>query len=195
MRSLHLLALTLSIASFGCGSIGQYTWVNDLPAEVAPSSHEYRIHAGDIVSIQVFQQDAMSVSKARVRNDGRIGVPILGDIVVRDKRPSDLKTELEASLKNYVVTPHVNVTIDEAQPIQVSVMGEVGRNDIYILEPTAGVAQALAKAGGPTDYADRDRVFVVRGTKRIRFTYQAILRGEGRAANFTLQTGDLVVVE
>ncbi len=121
--------------------------------------------------------------------------PILGDIAVRGLRPTDVKVQLEARLKEYVLTPHVTVSIDDTQPIEVSVLGEVPRPGIFTLKPNAGVAQALASAGGMTDYANRDRIFVIRPPRRIRFTYEDIVRGEGRSGTFALEPGDLIVVE
>ena len=135
-------------------------WVNDMPPE-PPTAHDYRIHAGDTISVHVFGQETMT-TKARVRTDGRIAFPILGEIEVRDKRPADLARELEARLTEYVVTPHVTVAVEDVQPLLVSVMGEVGKQGIYTLDPNAGVVQAIASAGGITDFADHDGIFVVR---------------------------------
>lgn len=186
-----ITAIALSLVA--CSGAGKYVWVNDLPA-VSASPDEYRIRAGDLVSIIVFQQDAMS-ARARVRSDGKLAFPILGDIVVRGLRPADVKGQLEARLKEYVLTPHVTVSIEETQPIEVSVLGEVARPGIFTLKANATLAQALASAGGMTDFANRDRVFVIRPPKRIRFTYEGIVRGEGRSATFVLEPGDLIVVE
>lgn len=190
LRSGLLVALALQLIA--CSGVGKYAWVNDLPATAV--TDEYRIHAGDLVSVVVFQQDAMN-AKARVRSDGKMSFPIVGDLEVRGMRPTDVKAQLEARLKEYVLTPHVTVSIDESQSIEVSVLGEVARPGNFTLKSSAGVAQALASAGGMTDFANRDRIFVIRPPKRIRFTYEAVVRGEGRAATFMLEAGDLVVVE
>jgi polysaccharide biosynthesis/export protein len=183
-----LLALSLS----ACSGPGKYVWVNELPA--ATVSEDYRIRSGDLVSIVVFQQEAMSV-KSRVRTDGKIAFPILGDVEMRGRRPADVKALLEGRLKEYVVTPHVTVSIEESLPVEVSVLGEVAHPGNFTLKPNAGVASALANAGGLTDYADKDRIFVVRPPQRIRFTYKAIAHGEAPSATFLLEAGDVIVVE
>jgi polysaccharide export outer membrane protein len=188
-----LFILVQCLCLSACSGAGSYVWVDSLPPDAA--DQDYRIHAGDVVSIHVFQQESMSVSRVRVRIDGKIAVPIVGDIQLLGKRPADIKTDLEHRLKSYVITPDVTVTIDEAHATQVSVLGEVVHPGIFVLEATAGVAQALASAGGVTDYADRDRVFVIRGKQRVRLTYEQVLRGTGRAPSFHLEPGDLVVVE
>lgn len=191
LRQGSLAALALSLAA--CSGAGKYVWVNDLPA-VSAAADEYHIRAGDFVSIIVFQQDAMS-AKARVRSDGKMSFPILGDITVRGMRPADVKAQLEKRLKEYVLTPNVTVSIEDTQPIEVSVLGEVARPGIFTLKANASMAQALASAGGMTDFANRDRIFVIRAPKRIRFTYEGIVRGDGRSATFLLESGDLIVVE
>jgi polysaccharide biosynthesis/export protein len=188
--------IVILCAAAGCGNAGRYVWVNDLPPDNA-AVHDYRIHVGDALNIKVFEQETMA-TKARVRSDGRIAFPIIGDVEVRGKRPVDVSKELEARLKDYIVTPHVTVTVEESQPISVSVVGEVNKPGIFVLDSSSGVAQALASAGGTTDFADHDSIFVVRTSPsplRVRFTYHDVTRGEGRAATFLLQPGDLVVVE
>jgi len=164
----------------------------------AAGREELVIHTGDIVNIRVFEQDAMS-SRLKVRADGKIALPFLGDTEVRGKRPSDLASELEAKFKEYIRSPKVTVNIDEFQPVTVSVLGEVTHPGSYPLDPaSAGVMQALAGAGGLTEYADKDRIFVVRkipSFHRIRFTLDALSGTEPRAVSFALQSGDVVVVE
>jgi polysaccharide export outer membrane protein len=101
-------------------------------------------------------------------------------------------------LAQFVQGPHVTVNVDESHPIVVSVLGEVGHIGSLTLEPSSGLLQGLAQAGGPTDYADKSSIFVLRRTpefRRIRFTYQALLENRGGAALFPLQTGDVIVVE
>jgi polysaccharide export outer membrane protein len=182
-----------------CSGTGPYVWVTELPREytVGRAPADYLINDGDTVNIRVFNQDALS-TRAKVRSDGRLAMPVLGDIEVRGRRPGAIKGELETRLKDYVNTPSVTVTVEEFQPIVVSVLGEVGHNGSFPLDPRASVAQALASAGGLTDYASRDRIYVVRNTPqplRVRFTYDDVSRGTMPSAGFVLHDGDLVVVE
>ncbi len=154
---------------------------------------------GDTVNVRVFGQDNLS-THAKVRPDGMIAVPIVGDVRFKDRHPNDVAAELEAQLKAYVVTPHVTITIEESSPFTITVVGEVARPSTVVVEPNAGVLQALAAVGGFTDYADRDRIFVLRkqaGGKllRVRFTYADLSRGELRAVGFALAAGDVVVVD
>jgi polysaccharide export outer membrane protein len=201
LKTFRLLAVALlgSALVCACSGPGRYVWVNDLPAQylTRSSDQSYVIRDGDTLNIRVFNQEALS-TKAKVRSDGRMALPALGDIDVRGKRPATLKAELEARLKDYVNAPSVTVTVEEFQPIVISVLGEVTKAGSFPLDPRATVAQVLANAGGLTDFASRDSIFVVRAgppPMRVRFTYEDVSRGSPASVGFVLHDGDLVVVE
>lgn len=191
-------ALVLAAAACAsCAGPGNYVWYTELPRAPAAAKSDYFINTGDVVSIRVLNQESMA-TRVRVRQDGRISLPIIGDVDARGKRPSALRAELEGRLKDYLVAPSVTVNIEDAQPMSVSVLGEVARPGVYNVESNTGLAQVLALGGGPTEYASRDRIFVVRSQPapmRIRFTYEALSRGENAAPAFPLHPGDVVVVE
>ena len=196
-RLLPLPALCLSnlIALSGCTGPGAYVWFNAVPPEALSS--DYLINAGDMLSVRVLNHDEMT-TRVRVRADGRLALPIIGEVEARGRRPGALRAELEARLKDYIVAPSVTLNIDETQPAHFVVLGEVPRGGVFPLEPTTRVADALALAGGVTDFASRDRIFVLRTTPvrlRIRFTYEAVLRDDMHAAAFRLHPDDVVVVE
>src|SRR5262249_13877666 len=114
--------------------------------------------------------------------------------------PATLSRQIEARLKPFMVAPSVAIIVEEAQPVKVAVVGEVGHPAVLAVTPGTRVLQVLALAGGITEYANRDRIFVlrdrpVRGPLRIRFTYRDLIRGVGRAATFRVESGDTVVVE
>jgi polysaccharide export outer membrane protein len=160
---------------------------------------EYVIAVGDLLSIQVWEQEKMS-AKMRVRSDGRVSLPFLNDVEAAGKTPVKLAGDLETGLKSVMLAPRVTVAVEESKPrtLSISVLGEVGKPGVQTLEPEAGVAQALASAGGLTIFAHKDRIFVVRGgvpPTRIHFTFAALTRNVGRASSFRLHTGDVVVVE
>jgi polysaccharide export outer membrane protein len=193
LRDLLLLVTFLG----GCASAGSYVWVQDLPAQAAGPAHGYLVRTGDTLSVRVVNQDNLT-THARVRPDGRIAMPLLGDIEVRGKTPSSLRSEIEARLKQYVIAPSVTVNVDQLAPGQITVLGEVQHPGVFpITVGAVGVAQALADAGGLTDYADRSSIFVVRSSDhlRVRFTYNEVSRGNAAALRFNLEPGDVVVVE
>ena len=162
-----------------------------------PAGGEYIIEPGDALNVQVFEQEKIS-GKMRVRTDGRISLPLLNEIQAAGKTPTALGTEIENGLKKFIQVPRVTVAVEESSPLRISILGEVAQQGPKDLPRGAGVAQALAAAGGITAFADKDRIFVNRlnpQPARIHFTYDAVTRGVGRAAAFRLRPGDVVVVE
>jgi polysaccharide export outer membrane protein len=195
-----VLVLVTCLPGFfsACASKGGSIEVDQIKEEPAPAAGgEYSIGVGDLISVQVWDQEKMS-ARMRVRTDGRISLPFLNDVEAAGKTPVQLAGELESGLKSVILNPKVTVAVEESKPptLSISVLGEVAKPGLETLDPGAGVAQALAAAGGLTVFAHKDRIFVVRGgAQRIHFTYDALTRTAGRATSFRLRTGDVVVVE
>lgn len=183
----------------GCGHVAPFVWVDSLTVPPAGAeARDYVIGAGDLLSIQVWEQDKMS-TKGRVRDDGKISFPLLHDVSVAGKTPNTVADELEAALKPYMLVPKVNVAVEEARPLTVSVIGQVARPGQYVIERGAGVAQVLAAAGGLSVFAHKDRIFVVRESgqkhERIRFRFDTLTDASREGGKFRVQRGDMVVVE
>lgn len=198
----HTIA-ALAAALTACVSLGEYVWVDALLDSGGPPEGEYLIVAGDLLSVRVVGQENMS-TKTRVRADGRISLPFIDDQMAAGLTPTMLARFLETDLKTFLVNPRVTVALEEQHPVQVSVLGEVVKPGVYKLDQSQGVLHALALAGGLTQFAGRDRIFVIRkaadrgeGSKRlrIRFSYDALAHANGRAASFRLQDADVLVVE
>lgn len=196
--SICLLALGATLAS-ACASAGTFTWYQDIPKgpDWNTDTSEYVVGVGDTISIRAYEQEGLSGSY-KVRRDGRIALPLSGELVVAGKHPSQLSKEIEGLLKQYVVTPHVTVNVEASQPVTVTSLGEIKSIGTLTLEPPARLIEAIAHAGGPSDFADKSRIFVLRRFptfQRIRFTYDAIVHNDQGAANFPLRTGDVIVIE
>jgi len=197
-RTFGAIAFSVAVgSSLSCAGPGSYVWFNELPPNLAARNGDYVIAQGDILSVRVLGHEDMS-GRVRVRADGRIAVAIIGEVDARGKLPSALRAELEARLKDYIVSPSVMLNVEETAPITITILGEVLRPGFYPIEARSGLAQAIALGGGLTEFAARDRIFVLRkdpALARIRFTYEAVSRNDPRAAAFALQQGDVVVVE
>lgn len=201
MRAREAISLFLiAVSSLTACAEGAYVWVQDVSkADVAGAGErDYVIGAGDALAIRVYNQDPLS-TRGRVRPDGKISVPLAGEVDALGRRPQDLAKDIEARLKPFVVAPAVFVSVEEVRPIQISMLGEVTRPGVVALDAGAGVLQAIASAGGTTDFADRERIFVLRKREaqpplRIRFSYAELAQGGGGAL-FVLAHGDVVIVE
>lgn len=192
-----LHAVVIGIALTACASgAGKYVWSSAYKDDPPPAV--YLVNAGDLLSIMVWDNDKMS-TRQRVRDDGRISIPLLGDVPVVGEAPEQIARELEKQLKdsNLVLNPRVTVIVEEEQAF-VYVIGAVKAAGKYPLPPGSGVAEALALAGGLTDFAHRNAIYVIRRTPTptvIRFTFQSITAEGDPATLFRLQPGDVVKVE
>jgi polysaccharide export outer membrane protein len=188
---------TFALALCACATTDPYVAINDYADPGPPPQPEYVIQPGDVLQIRVFNQPEMS-AKVRVRDDGKVSVPFLNDVVASGSTPNSLAKQLQVRLKEFINAPVVTISLEEARPFSISVIGEVNKPGVYPVPQGAGVLQALAAAGGLSPYASRDRIFVVRDVPkraRIRFEFNQLTQAEGKAATFRLRLGDVVVVE
>ena len=196
------VALALGSGTAACGGSQPYVWVQQMPLDRFGGPVEDRIGVDDLISVRVYAQETMS-ARGHVRPDGTLSMPLLGEVPVAGKRPSELGRELEEQLKQrgFVVAPSVSVAIEETAPLRITFVGEVRRPGTIKLEGPVGVVQGIANAGGLTEFASGNRIFVVRTAppgnqvQRIRFRYDDLVGGEPHAVAFRLRTGDVVVVE
>jgi polysaccharide biosynthesis/export protein len=174
-----------------------FVWANDYQDPAGPTQPGYTIQPGDVLGIRVFNQPDMS-TRARVRDDGKISVPFLNDVMVAGLAPDALASQLQSKLREFINAPVVTVSLEEGHAFQVAVIGEVAKPGVYPVPVGAGVLPALAAAGGFNLYASRDRIFVVRNAPqrvRIRFTYEQLTDSQAKASGFRLRPGDSIVVE
>jgi len=197
-KLLYVVGTIASLSVFGCASAGNFVWYHELPrSEWGSPGGEYVISVGDTVTVSVYDQ-ANLTTKGKIRSDGRIAVPFAGEVAMAGRRPSEVARELEGKLKEFIVSPRVTINIDESKPMTVSFVGEVSHQGTVPLEPATGLLQALAQAGGPGQFSNKSRIFVLRQFpqfRRIRFTYAALIRNEAGAATFPLRNGDVIVLE
>jgi polysaccharide export outer membrane protein len=170
-------------------------WVQQVPpTAIAPTG---LIQPRDTIFVQVRDQPSMT-GEFLVREDGAYLQPTVGNVVVAGRSPNEAAAELQRRLDNVVVKPQVSVVISRPAPVRVKVVGEVKTPGAYELGRDFSVTAALAAAGWLTDFASRDRIFVVRShdnPPRIRFRASELVAPEPSSAQFRLSDGDVVVVE
>jgi polysaccharide export outer membrane protein len=170
----------------------EVTRTGDEPADT------YAIGIGDVLEISVWKNADLSAT-VPVRPDGRISVPLLGDVQAAGMTPLALRQTLTEGYKEFVTAPGVSVVIKEINSQKVFVTGEVAHPGAFDLRPRTKVMQVLALAGGLTAYA-KGRVIVLRdsrdgkGDKRYEVRLDAIVSGKRPGDNLVLQPGDTLVV-
>jgi len=155
----------------------------------------YRIGPEDMLLISVWKNEALSRT-VTVRPDGKISLALLNDVQAAGLTALELRDNLEKRLAEFIPSPEVSVIVSEVRSFKVSVIGEVVRAGRFELKSRTTVVDALAMAGGFTQFATRSKIVILRpeGTamKRIPFNYNKLLAGEQETID--LRNGDIVLV-
>jgi polysaccharide biosynthesis/export protein len=192
-----LLSLTL-LALGACATAPGTTRLRDLPpgAASAPAASTV-IGVGDLLAVRVWNAEQMSVTQ-RVRPDGTIALFFVDSLPAAGSTTTDVAARIAARLDGILVAPRVTVVIEESAVNVVSLTGEVQRPGTYPVHRPLRVLEALALAGGLTEYARRDRILLQRGGPDpvvIRLSYDELLRGADRVAGLFVGPGDILIVQ
>lgn len=156
---------------------------------------EYRIGREDVVAVEVWKEPALS-AKVPVRPDGKISLPMLGDVNAEGRSSVELQREIANRLKPMVNDPVVSVMVAEVNAAKFFVLGEVAHPGAYPVKGGLSVLQALALAGGPTEFAAKSDIMVIRSRdgkeSRYKVDYAQVV--DGRAKAIQLVPGDTVYV-
>lgn len=166
------------------------------PAE-ADALPDYYLAPGDILHISVWKEPALR-ENVFVRLDGKITVPLIGDVAAAGRTIEQLTSEVTTRLKGFLETPQVTITLAQAVSARFFVIGEVTRTGAYPLTGRTTVLQALALAGGFREFAKRDRIMVIREKRgernAINFNFGDVGDGNKLEQNIVLESGDTVIV-
>jgi polysaccharide export outer membrane protein len=163
------------------------------------TSTDYRLVAGDKLRIEVYK-DAQLSQSLQVRPDGKITLPLVGDVPAAGRTSVELRDAIGTALKDYITNPVVTVIVVEATPQVVYVTGEVNKpGALTLVNGHMSVLQALAMAGGLTDFANKKDIRILRrsasGMQTLRFNYKDALDDENRREPLRLEPGDTVIVK
>ena len=165
------------------------------PSRSAATSSDYRLGAGDKLRIEVYKEPQLSQS-LQVRPDGKITMPLIGDLPAVELTPIELRDRIADALREYVTNPVVTVIVVEALASNIYVMGEVAKPGPIPLQGPMTALQAIAMAGGFKDFANTKDIRILRrhrtGVETIKFNYREAIRGNGTP--IYLRAGDTVIV-
>jgi len=180
----------------------------EIPAEAIQEANrqvasEFLLGPEDIVEVTVWRNQDLSRT-VNVRPDGMISLPLIGDVRASGLTAAQVGENISKRLTEYKENPSVSVSVKEINSYFIYVVGEVTRPGKYALKSYATVLQGISLAGGFTQYASRNRMAVLRwsvrkdsGTERqvrIPVSYDDLISGKGKVGNFTLMSGDTIVV-
>ena len=156
----------LTSSCFGTVDVADhFTWVDDLAEEQLQPS-PYRIRGGDKLQVTVFKQESLS-GEVLVRDDGNVTVPLVGDVAVLGKTPPMASEEIASRLSatGFIDKPSVSVAVLQTRQPSFAVVGEVKQPGSFELQPGTTVLDALALAGGLSEFAEKERIFVIRKSR------------------------------
>jgi polysaccharide biosynthesis/export protein len=156
------------------------------------------IGTADVLAVNVWKEPEIS-RVVPVRSDGRISLPLIGELQASGRTTGQLETEIKQKLKDYVSEPEVTVIVQEIRSQKFNVLGMVLKPGSYTLAGPMTVVDAIAMAGGFRDFAKQKDIYVLRrnpdGTqKQLPFNYKDVIKGKNPAQNVELQSSDTVVV-
>jgi len=160
---------------------------------VAVDPKSYVIGAQDILMIRVWREQDFTGAYP-VRPDGKITIPLVGDVQAGGLTPERLGEQLKQALSAYINAPDVSVSLQTVNSKKFFITGEVNRPGEYSLATPTKVFDALSNAGGFHDFANKKKILIIRGAERIKFNYQDILKGKSLEQNILLENGDTIVV-
>ena len=196
------LVLIAGIYVAAMGACGPVTSSQQPAAEVNAAlytSGDYKIGAEDVVEVIVWR-NADLTKVVPVRPDGKISLPLVGDVPALGLTAAQLTQDISARLKYYKETPNVSVVVQQVNSYSVYVMGEVAKPGRYQLKTYTTLLQAISTAGGFTPFAAKNRMFVLRKSSekgadtRINVSFDDIVSGTDSSKNVMLFPGDTVVV-
>ena len=164
-------------------------------APAAAAEEPYRIGKEDVLDVSVWRDPDLSRTLP-VRPDGFITLPMVGEVQAEGRTTVELEQDIARRLQKYIQSPRVTVMVREVNSARVYVTGEVQKPGAFPLRGQVTVLQALAMAGGLTEFADRDGMMVIRANNgpHISVRYSDLIDRRAQGADFPLQPGDTVVV-
>ena len=164
----------------------------------AASNASYVIGEDDVLGINVWNEPNLK-QPVPVRPDGKISLPLVGDIQAAGRTPGQLQQDIAARLQNFINHPDVTVIVQQINSKKYNVLGRVMKPGAYSLSTTTTVLDAIAQAGGFQDFAKQKDIYILRrvsngGDSRLRFNYKEVIKGKNLEQNIKLEPNDTIVV-
>ena len=167
-------------------------------ASGSAGSTDYLIGDDDLLEINVWNEPDLKQSLP-VRSDGKITLPLIGEVQAAGETPSQLQHTIASRLKAYINNPAVTVMVLQMNSRKFNVLGRVAKPGSYSLTATTTVLDAIAEAGGFLDFAKQKDIYILRKNSsgremRLPFNYKAVIQGKHPEENIVLEPHDTVVI-
>lgn len=171
----------------------------DPPAAKPAAAPQYTLGAGDVVAVDVWHEPEVSRTLP-IRPDGRISLPLAGEILAKGRTTLELQDEIADKLKKYIDHPAVTVMLQQAESRRYNILGMVNHPGSVVLTQPTTILDAIAQAGGLRDFAHGNKIYLIRkrasdGVEiRFNFNYDKVSRGLAPQQNIQVQPDDIIVV-
>src|SRR6056297_1151574 len=183
------ISILLSAAFFLCNASVPEAQAQNTKA----GAKAYELGVGDVLNIFVYEEPEISQT-VTVRSDGRISLPLVGDILAAGQTPEGLAGKIADKLERFIDAPNVTVILAESRPKVYYMLGQVEAPGEYDISRPVTVIQAIARAGGFLEWAKKSRIMIVSGSgeaeKVTYFDYDEFLDHPAEEKNVVLEPGD-----
>jgi polysaccharide export outer membrane protein len=170
------------------------------PAVTDSKAHDANFVIGndDVLGISVWKETDLTRS-IPVRSDGKISLPLVGELQAAGKTPLELEQDITLKLKAYITEPEVTVMVEQINSEKFNILGQVAKPGSYSLTLATTVMDAIATAGGFRDFAKQKGIYILRRSAggaetKIAFNYKDFIKGKNPEQNIKLEPHDTVVV-
>ena len=166
-----------------------------------PRGKELVLGVGDVLAINVWDQKDLN-TEATIRPDGTITMPLIGDLKASGETPTALRDKIKSQLTNFVKIGggnEITVAVKTWKSYRFTVQGEVVKPGLFTNDEYVTVADALALAGGPTRFADRAGILLMRKSESgksisIPLNFDLLASGKRPDMNIWVLPGDVIYV-
>lgn len=175
---------------------------SNLPAgarsQTKAHDQDFIIGNDDVLAISVWKEPDLTKA-IPVRSDGKISLPLVGEVQAAGLSPLQLEQNLTAKLKGFITLPEVTVIVQQVNSRKFNILGEVSKPGSYPLTTTTTILDAIAIAGGFRDFAKKTGVYVLRKSQagpesRLKFNYKEFIKGKNSSQNIRLEPNDTIIV-
>ncbi len=180
------------------GKLKQKDSAKSMLAHLQTPAPEYVIGPTDVLDVSVWKEPDISRT-VTVRPDGKISLPLVGELEASGQTPVQLQTVISHRLANYITSPEVTVLLHDVRSGTVSIFGKIAKPGSYALTRQMTVLDVIAAAGGFKDYAKLSKIYVLRvkpdgTTTRYKFNFKEVIKGHALSQNIPVEPRDAIYV-
>lgn len=163
-----------------------------------PHDEKFVIGNDDVLGISVWKEPDLTKA-VPVRSDGKISLPLVGEMQAAGKTPLQLEKDITDKLKNFITAPEVTVIVQQVLSRRFNILGQVSKPGAYPLTAATTIVDAIALAGGLRDFAKKTGIYILRKSpdgqeQRLKFNYKDFLKGKNMNQNIKVEPNDTIIV-